>query len=160
MSFSRLAIALISSITLIVLTSCSFSSDSSEVDDSIPTSQPTDVSPATESPSEEVTDSEVSYDSVFELPGVSESTWSVLTVSDIVDGSTQFIAPGQVIVTDSSITNATFKVVSGSSVEIVDSLTYDDIFYSNALRVVSEGESFVEVVDFSGSVLFGFTVVS
>ena len=151
MIFSRLPILVLGSIGFLFLAGCSSDPDLESIEPT-PSASPSVI--------EEIVEESVVYDSVFDIPGVSESTWSVVSVSELVDGSTQFLAAGQVITVDPAISDASFKIVSGSSVEIASSLIYDGVTYPSAARVISSGECLIEVVDSLGSVLFSFTVVS
>jgi hypothetical protein len=100
-------------------------------------------------------------ESVLDIPGASEQAWSPFFISDLAANSFQHAAPGNVLVFDESLPGSNFNVISGDSLEVVDLLVYDGVSYSPGLRIISTGESIVEVIASDRvSVLFSFTVIS
>jgi hypothetical protein len=142
-----------------LITGCSFSGSPDSLN-SDTDSVSSDVQVLDESDGDDFDEVNV-FDSVLDIPGASESSWSPFFISEFAANSFQFGAPGQVLVFDEFLTGSGFNVVSGDSLEFVDLLVYDGVSYSPGLRIVSSGESVVEVVSSDGvSILFSFTVAS
>lgn len=154
MVFARFIFA---GLALLIVSGCSFSSTPES--DLVVDSGEVSTEPVVPSPSSDVTiDEDVS---VFDLPGASEQSWSPFFISDLAANTVQYGGVGQVLVFDEVLSGSSFNVVSGDSLEFSEALVYDNVSYSPALRIVSSGESAVEVVASDGvSVLFSFMVVS
>lgn len=151
-------------ISCVVLTGCSLgSSDSSGTSSEANSAVEGSVADAEDVVEFFVPDSDSgsTSDSVFDIPGASESSWTPFFVSSLVDDSTQYGAVGQVIVFDGSVNDASFRVVSGDSLEFVTNLVYDSVTYADGLVISGIGESAVEVFSKStGDILFSFNVIS